>query len=117
MSGEWIDAYNKWVKERYPEQKESESHSREYETVLALLGRRNDYIQDLEAELRELKCSKLANKTVTFEFRDEDLESIEDLKKQGYEFFQVMLMDRRGAERYVSVCLPASTPTSNAEQI
>lgn len=44
-------------------------------------------------------------RTVTFEFKDEDLERLDALRASGYKFFQVMLMDGRGRDRYVDICV------------
>lgn len=48
---------------------------------------------------------------VTFEFKDEDLERLDKLRKAGYKFVQVLLMDKNGRDRYVDICV--HNPTSN----
>jgi hypothetical protein len=42
-------------------------------------------------------------RTIVFEFKDEDLERLDKLREAGYKFEQVMLLDKRGRERYVDI--------------
>ena len=44
-------------------------------------------------------------RTITFEFKDEDLERLDKLRESGYKFVQVLLMDGRGRDRYVDICV------------
>jgi hypothetical protein len=44
-------------------------------------------------------------RTMTFDFADKDLERLDKLREAGYKFVQVMLMDKRGRDRYVDICV------------
>lgn len=52
------------------------------------------------------------SRTVTFEFRDKDLERLDKLREAGYKFVQVMLVDKRGRDRYVDICVHNPTLSS-----
>jgi hypothetical protein len=46
--------------------------------------------------------------TVVFRFDDKDMESINDLKAQGFEFVTITMRDKRGYERAFTVWVPPS---------
>lgn len=56
-------------------------------------------------------------RTITFEFADKDLERLDKLREAGYKFQQVMLLDKRGRDRYVDICVHNPTvPETKGEQ-